>query len=56
VVTLAKLPPEMGVTPANGCHLDWRVMLFFGASAKGFHCLSMLQETKNISHNEIQLK
>ena len=52
-VTLASLPLEMGATPADGCHLDWRVMLFFGASTKGFHCLPTLQGTKNISHDEI---
>ena len=31
-------------------------MLFFGASAKGFRCLPMLQRTKNTSHDEIRLK
>ena len=31
-------------------------MLFFGASTKGLHRLITLQETKSISHNEIQPK
>ena len=55
-VTLASLPPETGVTPADSRRSDWRAMLFFGTSAKGFRCLLMLQGTKNISHDEIRLK
>ena len=55
-VTLALLPPKMGAIPADGRRPDWRAMLFFGASAKGFCCLPTLQVTKNISHDEIQLK
>ena len=53
VVTLVSPPSKMGLTPADGRYPDWRAMLFFGASAKGFHCLPTLQRTKNISHDEI---
>jgi len=52
-VTLASLLLEMETTPADGRRPDWRVMLFFGANAKGFRYLPMLQGTKNISHDEI---
>ena len=52
-VRLALLPPETGATLADGCRLNWRAMLFFGASAKGFRCLPTLQGRKNISHDEI---
>ena len=52
-VTLALLPPETGATPADGRRPDWRAMLFFSASAKGFRYLPTLQGTKNISHDEI---
>ena len=55
-VTLALLPPKMGATPADGRRPDWRAMLFFGASAKGFRCLPTLQGTKNTCHDEIRLK
>ena len=55
-VTLALLPPETGATLANDRHPDWRVMLFFHDSAKGFRCLPTLQRTKNTSHDEIRLK
>ena len=55
-VTLVPLLPKMGVTPANGCHLNWRVTLFFGATTKGLCFLLMLQGMKSISHDEIQLK
>ena len=56
VVTLAPLLPKIGATPADGCYLDWRAMLFFGASTKGFGCLPMLEGMKSISRDEIQPK
>jgi len=55
-VKLVLLLPKTGATPADGCRLTWRAMLFFSASTKGFRCVPMLQGMKNISHNEIQLK
>ena len=55
-VALAPLPPKMGAVLANGYCLAWRATLFFGASAKGLHCLLTLQETKNITHDEIHPK
>ena len=55
-VTLESLLPEMGVAPADGCHLTWKSTFFFGASAKGLRCLPTLQEMKNISHDEIHPK
>ena len=41
-VMLAPLPLEMGATPSDGRRPDWRAMLFFDASAKGFRYLLML--------------
>ena len=55
-VTLAPLLPKMGVASADGCNLNWRAMLFFGASAKGLRYLPTLQGMKSISHDQIRLK
>ena len=46
----------MGATPADGCCLALSATLNFGASANGLHRLLTLQETKNISHDEIHPK